>query len=95
MKPALPTRGVSTTVTLREGGREIQLHVLGRGHTDGDLFIYLPKEKVLVDRRRRRRLDAVHQRRLPRGLGRSRWPRWRSSTSPIIPGHGDPRRRAT
>ena len=48
MKPALPTRTVSTTVTLQEQGREIQLHVLGRAHTDGDLFIYLPKEKVVA-----------------------------------------------
>jgi len=48
MKPALPTRTVTTTVTLKEQGREIQLHVLGRGHTDGDLYIYLPKEKVIA-----------------------------------------------
>jgi len=48
LKPALPTRTVSSTMTLREKGREIQLHVLGRGHTDGDLYIYLPKEKVIA-----------------------------------------------
>jgi cyclase len=49
MRPAPPTRGVPSGVTtLREGGREIQLHVVGRAHTDGDVFVYLPKEKVLV-----------------------------------------------
>ena len=48
MKPALPTRTVSTTTTIQEGGREIQLHVLGRAHTNGDLFIYLPKERVVA-----------------------------------------------
>ena len=48
MKPALPTRTVTATTSLMEGGREIQLQVLGRAHTDGDLFIYLPKEKVLT-----------------------------------------------
>jgi cyclase len=48
LKPALPTRTVSTTTTLHEGGREIQLHVLGRAHTNGDLFIFLPKEKVVA-----------------------------------------------
>src|SRR5206468_6327806 len=48
LKPMLPTRTVSTTVTLHEQGREIQLHLLGRGHTDGDLYIYLPKEKVVA-----------------------------------------------
>ena len=49
MKTAPPTRGVPGGVTtIREGGREIQLHVVGRAHTDGDVFVYLPKEKVLV-----------------------------------------------
>jgi cyclase len=48
LKPALPTRTVGTTLTLNEGGREIQLHVLGRAHTNGDLFVYLPKEQVVA-----------------------------------------------
>src|SRR5262249_32421202 len=50
MKPAVPTRTVSSTVTLHEGGRDFQLLLLGRAHTDGDLFIYLPKEKVVAAR---------------------------------------------
>jgi cyclase len=48
MKPALPNRTVATSMTLNERGREIQLLLLGRSHTDGDVFIYLPKEKVLA-----------------------------------------------
>ena len=48
MKPSLPTRTVATSMTLNEQGREIQLLLLGRGHTDGDVFIYLPKEKVVA-----------------------------------------------
>lgn len=48
LKPAVPTRTVSQTMSLQEGGREIRLMLMGRGHTDGDLYIYLPKEKVLV-----------------------------------------------
>ena len=48
LKPPLPTRTVSKTEKLMVGGREIQLQMLGRGHTDGDLYIYLPKEKVVV-----------------------------------------------
>jgi glyoxylase-like metal-dependent hydrolase (beta-lactamase superfamily II) len=47
-RPTLPTRTVSSSVTLQEGGREIQILTLGRGHTDGDVFIYLPKEKVVA-----------------------------------------------
>ncbi|MBW2447943.1 MAG: MBL fold metallo-hydrolase [Deltaproteobacteria bacterium] len=34
-------------LTLREGGREIQLLFLGRGHTGGDVVVYLPAEKIL------------------------------------------------
>jgi cyclase len=48
LKPALPTRTVANTMTFKEGGREIQLLLLGRGHTDGDVYIYLPQEKVVA-----------------------------------------------
>ena len=48
MKPALPTRMLTTTTTLREQGRELQLHMLGKGHTDGDLYTYLPKDRKSV-----------------------------------------------
>jgi cyclase len=40
LAPALPTRTVASSVTLNEPGREIQLLLLGRAHTDGDVFIY-------------------------------------------------------
>ncbi|HEV8261790.1 MAG TPA: MBL fold metallo-hydrolase [Burkholderiales bacterium] len=48
IKPPLPNRTVANTITLNEGGREIQILLLGRGHTDGDIFIHLPKEKVVA-----------------------------------------------
>lgn len=48
LQPALPTRTVASSMTLHEAGREIQLLLLGRAHTDGDLFIYLPQEKVIA-----------------------------------------------
>lgn len=48
LNPALPTVSFANSVTLHEGGREIQLLYLGRAHTSGDVFIYLPREKVLV-----------------------------------------------
>jgi cyclase len=47
-KPTLPTRTVTNSVKLHEGGRDIEILLLGRGHTDGDVFIYLPKEKVVA-----------------------------------------------
>lgn len=48
LDPILPTHTVAQSLTLNEGGRDIQLLLLGRAHTDGDLFIYLPKEKVIM-----------------------------------------------
>ena len=48
LNPVLPTQTVARSMTLQEAGRDIQLLLLGRAHTDGDLFIYLPKEKVVV-----------------------------------------------
>jgi glyoxylase-like metal-dependent hydrolase (beta-lactamase superfamily II) len=34
--------------TLNDHGHEIQLLLLGPGHTDGDIYVYLPQEKVVV-----------------------------------------------
>ena len=48
LKPTLPTRTFASTMTLNEQGREIQLLLLGPGHTDGDVYVYLPQEKVVV-----------------------------------------------
>ena len=48
LTPALPTRTVADKLTLADGGRTIELMVLGRAHTDGDLFIYLPQDKVVA-----------------------------------------------
>ena len=38
---------MASSVKLNERGREIEILLLGRGHTDGDVFIYLPREKVV------------------------------------------------
>jgi glyoxylase-like metal-dependent hydrolase (beta-lactamase superfamily II) len=35
-------------MTLYRGGREIRLLFLGRGHTGGDVVVYLPKERVVA-----------------------------------------------
>ncbi len=43
-----PTLTLSQSMTLYRGGREIRLLFLGRGHTGGDIVVFLPKERVLV-----------------------------------------------
>ena len=48
VRPMAPTLTVTDAMTLHRGGREIRLLFLGRGHTGGDLVVYLPKERVLA-----------------------------------------------
>jgi glyoxylase-like metal-dependent hydrolase (beta-lactamase superfamily II) len=43
----VPTEAVADTRTLTLGGTEIQIRMLGRSHTGGDLVVYLPATKVL------------------------------------------------
>jgi len=48
LKPALPTIAFERTMTLYRRDREIQLLHLGRAHTEGDVFVYLPREKIVI-----------------------------------------------
>jgi glyoxylase-like metal-dependent hydrolase (beta-lactamase superfamily II) len=48
LTPALPTIAFERTMKLYRRDREIQLLHLGRAHTEGDVFVYLPKEKVVI-----------------------------------------------
>lgn len=47
IKPTPPNVTLKTRMTLFRGGREIQLLFFGRGHTGGDVVVYLPRERVL------------------------------------------------
>jgi cyclase len=42
-----PQRTLTDSLTLQKGSRTIELHFLGRGHTAGDVVIYLPAEKII------------------------------------------------
>src|SRR3989442_12541120 len=48
LRPALPTIAFEQTMKLYRRDREIHLLYLGRSHTEGDVFVYLPREKVVV-----------------------------------------------
>ena len=47
LKPTPPTMTYSSKMTLVRGQREIQLLFLGRGHTQGDTVVFLPKERIV------------------------------------------------
>jgi cyclase len=46
--PRPPTVTLVDQLTLYRGGREIRLLFLGRGHTGGDVVVFLPKERLLM-----------------------------------------------
>ena len=48
LRPALPTIAFEQTMKLYRRDRESHLLHLGRAHTEGDVFVYLPKEKVVI-----------------------------------------------
>jgi cyclase len=48
MKVALPTLTFNRGLTLRSKSRTVEILWLGRAHTDGDIFVYLPNDKVIT-----------------------------------------------
>jgi len=48
MQVTLPTLTFDRSLILHRANRTVEILWLGRGHTDGDVWVYLPKEKVLV-----------------------------------------------
>lgn len=46
--PSPPDQLVDGTLVLRRGAREIQVRHLGRGNTEGDLVVWLPRERVVA-----------------------------------------------
>jgi len=47
LKATPPNTTYDSKLVLYKGKREIQLLFLGRGHTQGDTFVYLPQEKII------------------------------------------------
>ena len=45
--PTPPNLTLSSKMTLERGERTIELHFLGRGHTGGDVVVYLPEERIV------------------------------------------------
>lgn len=48
LRPTPPNVTLTTQMTLHRGDREIQIRYLGRGHTAGDVVVFLPAEKVVI-----------------------------------------------
>ena len=48
IKPTPPNSTFSRDMTLHRGGREIQIRFFGRAHTDGDIVVFLPRERMIA-----------------------------------------------
>ncbi len=48
MQITLPTMTFDRSLILRHGSRTVEILWLGRAHTDGDVFVFLPNEKFLA-----------------------------------------------
>lgn len=48
MQVTLPTMTFDRSLILHRANRTVEILWLGRGHTDGDVWVFLPKEKLLV-----------------------------------------------
>jgi len=46
--PTPPNVTLNDRLTLHLGGREIRILFMGRGHTAGDVIVYLPKERLIA-----------------------------------------------
>jgi glyoxylase-like metal-dependent hydrolase (beta-lactamase superfamily II) len=46
--PTPPNVTLTERLTLHLGGREIRMMFMGRGHTAGDVVVYLPKERIVA-----------------------------------------------
>jgi len=44
----LPNLTFTDSITINHGGREMQIKYLGRGHTDTDVVVFLPKERIVA-----------------------------------------------
>lgn len=85
----LPTKTIKDTFLLQVGGKTIELAWLGRGHTDGDIVVFLPVERVLFGG------DLLYKERLP-WLGDAYISDWVETLDRLrnfdagiyVPGHG-------
>jgi glyoxylase-like metal-dependent hydrolase (beta-lactamase superfamily II) len=48
LRPTPPNVTLTTQLSLFRGSREIQVRFLGRGHTAGDVVVYLPRERAVI-----------------------------------------------
>src|SRR5207248_4012920 len=90
IRPTPPNVTYAKKKVVNLGNREVQLLFLGRGHTNGDTVVYLPKEKIVATG------DLMELG--PAYMGDGQFEEWIASLESlkkmdfeiVLPGHGTP-----
>src|SRR5579863_2333214 len=90
IRPTPPNVTYSSKMTVYQGPREIRLLFLGRGHTQGDTVVYLPKERIVCTG------DLMESQ--PAYMGDAMFDEWLTTLDAlkemnfdtVLPGHGVP-----
>jgi cyclase len=90
IKPTAPNKTYAKRMDLKVGTHDVQLLFLGRGHTNGDTFVLLPKERIICTG------DMLET--APSYMGDGQFDEWVASLGElqklefdtILPGHGRP-----
>jgi cyclase len=92
IKPTPPNKTYAKRMDLKVGTHDVQLLFLGRGHTNGDTFVFLPKERIICTG------DMLET--APSYMGDGQFDEWVATLGElqkvgfdlILPGHGRPMR---
>jgi glyoxylase-like metal-dependent hydrolase (beta-lactamase superfamily II) len=90
IKPTPPNKTYAKRMDLKVGTHDVQLLFLGRGHTNGDTFVLLPKERIVCTG------DMLES--VPSYMGDGQFDEWVATLGElhklefdmILPGHGRP-----
>jgi cyclase len=87
---ALPTMTVNKGLRIQDKSHPVEVLFLGKAHTDGDLFVFLPKDKVLISGDAVQSLTPTMRDCYPRDWIRTLQSAERLDFDTVIGGHGEP-----
>jgi cyclase len=87
---ASPTITVKDSLVLQHGLQTIEIHWLGKAHTDGDLFVFLPQQKILITGDSLQSLTPTMRDSFPADWIETLWRAERFDFQIAVGGHGEP-----
>jgi len=87
---ALPTMTVNKGLRIEDKSHPVEVLFLGKAHTDGDLFVFLPKDKILISGDAVQSLTPTMRDCYPRDWIRTLQAAEKLDFDTVIGGHGEP-----